>query len=308
MYVYKIKLPSTIPSTVWACKTTVNNYKWKNTNKKNMIELSLCRASSRRAYLEGIGTVELKGTCLSCSVGDEKRTSEADEGVSVDILSIGLQFNSIEAELCRLDARSQIPDDSVLIIPVFETGFSEHELCDVESLFYRYIHCYMEHSAASEALRVSIIFELFSKLDRITRKKVTSERSLYGTSSKGKYKYKYVNYYISKAESIIKRRYSEKITLNQTANELGITPSYLSTVFRKTTGSYFSDTLLQVRMEKAKELILEGTLSVKQISEAIGFEDESHFRKRFKRYFGASIREYVCINKEQTLYHKKPTV
>ena len=118
MYAYKIKLPETIPSTVWACKTTVNNYKWKNTNKKNMIELSLCRSSCRRAFLEGVGNFEIEGTCFSCSVGDEKRTSEADEGVSVEILSIALQFDKIDSELCKLDASLPIPDSSATAISI----------------------------------------------------------------------------------------------------------------------------------------------------------------------------------------------
>ncbi|MBE6696741.1 MAG: helix-turn-helix transcriptional regulator [Ruminococcaceae bacterium] len=305
MYVYKIKLPSQIPSTVWACKTTVTNYKWKSANKNNMIELSLSHASSRRAYVEGLGNFELNGTCFGCSVGEENKTSEADAGIAVDILTIALKFESIEGELCKLDSDTPLPDCSVLLVPLYDTDLPEQDLCELESLFYRYIHCYMEHSASADAMCASIIFELFSRLDSITRKNLKTRRGTHGTKLSSKDKY--VNYYVSKAESIMKRRYAEKITLNQTANELGITPSYLSTVFRESTGKCFSDRLLQIRMEKAKELILEGKLSVKQISESIGFDDESHFRKRFKHYFGASIREYVCINKEQTLYHKKPT-
>jgi AraC-like DNA-binding protein len=59
-------------------------------------------------------------------------------------------------------------------------------------------------------------------------------------------------------------------------------------------------------MKKAEALVLEGSLSVSNIAQAVGFDDESHLRRRFKQYFGISMKEYRLVNKEQTLYHEKP--
>jgi AraC-like DNA-binding protein len=47
-------------------------------------------------------------------------------------------------------------------------------------------------------------------------------------------------------------------------------------------------------------------LSASDIAQAVGFDDESHLRRRFKQYFGIGLKEYRLVNKEQTLYHEKP--
>ena len=46
--------------------------------------------------------------------------------------------------------------------------------------------------------------------------------------------------------------------------------------------------------------------SLSELSEAVGYEDIGHFRRRFRQYFGISVKDYGCINKELTLYHAKP--
>jgi two-component system response regulator YesN len=87
---------------------------------------------------------------------------------------------------------------------------------------------------------------------------------------------------------------------------MGITPNYLSSIFKASKGISFSDRLLEIRMGKASELLKEGRLSLSELSEAVGYEDIGHFRRRFKQYFGISVKDYGCINKELTLYHAKP--
>ena len=68
----------------------------------------------------------------------------------------------------------------------------------------------------------------------------------------------------------------------------------------------FSERLCELRMKKAEALVLEGGHSVFDIAQAVGFDDESHLRRRFKQYFGISMKEYRLMNAEQTLYHAKP--
>ena len=109
-----------------------------------------------------------------------------------------------------------------------------------------------------------------------------------------------------KADSIILKRFSERVTQKSIALELGITPAYLSAIYKSSMGIGFSDRLFEVRMKEAERLVKETQLTVSEIALSVGFEDESHLRRRFKQYFGTSIREYRCISKEQTLYHKKP--
>ena len=131
-------------------------------------------------------------------------------------------------------------------------------------------------------------------LDELARKNLKVKR------------HKQVNYYALKADSILSRGYAQHITLQSVSAELGITPNYLSAIYKSCTGIGFSDRLCALRMQAAEKMLLAGNVSAADVAQAVGYEDESHFRRRFKQYFGVGIREYCCVNREQTLYHAKP--
>ena len=295
MFGYVLKLPSSLPKTVWACKTTVNSYHWNNNNKADMIEFSRACAAERTLVIGGYGECVLRGETFSCLVGDTDVRSYADDGVEVGISSIAVRFSELSFEARDFEERD-ISDNSVLLLPHIIDGLSEQELSRIDRLMHRYISSYIEKSAASEMECASIVFELLSMIDTHARRHSAIKKD------------KYVNYYVNKADSVISKRYAEKLTLNLVAGELGITPSYLSAIYKSSMGVGFSERLLEVRMNKARELLLNGELTVGEIASRVGFGDESHLRRRFKQYFGATIREYRCISQEQTLYHKKPTV
>ena len=293
MYGYKLKKPNGLPRAVWACKTSVDNYSWHNNNKPNMIEFSLCKSEKRTLSIKEYGVVELVGETFSCLVGDTEVSSVADEGVVVEISSIAISFDDLEFEAKTFDDQD-FNDTSYLLLPYVTSNLSDGELCEIERNLHRFIHCYMEKSVSADLECCSIVFELLSKLDLIARK------------SKRVKKDKYINYYVMKADSMLRRSFFEKITQKSVADELGITPGYLSAIYKSSMGIGFSDRLFEIRMKEAERLVVETKLTVQEIAIKVGFEDESHLRRRFKQYFGTSIREYRCISKEQTLYHKRP--
>ena len=94
--------------------------------------------------------------------------------------------------------------------------------------------------------------------------------------------------------------------MKEVAEELAISPNYLSALFKSTTGVGFTERLLEIRMKKAAALLGEGKYSESEVATRVGYEETGHFRKRFKQYFGVSVRDYRCINQELTLYHEKP--
>lgn len=293
MYGYKLEKPSGQPKVVWAINTSVVNYSWHNNNNPNMIEFSISNASKRIIKSTAIGEVELVGNVFSCYVGDVDISSSADDGVAVDILSIAIEFDNLKFELKEL-LPADFEDNTVLLLPFNMYGLLDGEICEYERLLNRFTHCYMQNSVASQLECSAIIFELLSKLDSITRRSNSAKKE------------KYVNYYVMKADSIILQKYDQKLTQRMIASELGITPSYLSSIFKSSMGVGFSDRLFEVRMKQAEQLVSQTSLNAQEIALRVGFEDESHLRRRFKQYFGAGIREYRCILNEQTLYHDKP--
>jgi two-component system response regulator YesN len=164
----------------------------------------------------------------------------------------------------------------------------------LEHLFYRIIEAHKERSACAELTCAVTTLRILSELDQTVRQRLSGKRD------------KYVAYYVNKAESILLRRYAEKLTVKSVAEELSVSPNYLSAIFKASTGVGFTDRLLELRMKKAASLLREGTVPESEIGGLVGYEEQGHFRRRFKQYFGVGIRDYRLIDRELTLYHDKP--
>ena len=87
--------------------------------------------------------------------------------------------------------------------------------------------------------------------------------------------------------------YQERLTLEDTARMVCLSPDYLSRIFRQETGISFHQYLNNVRITKAKELIRTTALRLTDISQMVGYDDQSYFTKVFKRTAGIAPGEYV---------------
>lgn len=293
MYGYKLKPPNGIPVSVWACKSAVDRYDWKNNNSSDMIEFSVCKATCRTVKLEAHEPVSVSGKVFSCILGDCNAESYAKDGVNVEIVSVAVRFDGIDYVVQELSDRD-LKEKDVLLLPYILSDLSEQEWSEIEKILYRFMSENVKRDASSKMICTSLIYEILAILDRLVRKNLKAKQK------------KYSNYYVLKADSILAQRFTEKITLKSVAEELDITPNYLSFLFKNGTGIGFSDRLCELRMSQAKAMLSDGSFSISEIAQAVGFNDESHLRRRFKQYFGISVKEYRLVNREQTLYHEKP--
>lgn len=97
---------------------------------------------------------------------------------------------------------------------------------------------------------------------------------------------------VSKVKMLIKNRYNEDISLDLLADEVGFAPAYLSYVFKKETGENIIKFLTDYRMEKAKQLLDEGTLKIVQIAKQCGYDNQSYFNRLFKNAYGMTPKQY----------------
>ncbi len=95
-----------------------------------------------------------------------------------------------------------------------------------------------------------------------------------------------------RALSYIQAHYSEPISLTTVADEIGVSPAYLSTVFHREIGSSYSRTLQKIRMEEAARQLRGTSLRVQQIARNVGFVSAKHFTHVFRAYHGLSPIEY----------------
>jgi len=100
------------------------------------------------------------------------------------------------------------------------------------------------------------------------------------------------NSYFYLATRFIKAHFSEDITVDKIASFVGLSRKYLYTVFKKECGSSPQQYLIDYRMEKAREFLMNKELSVGNVSYSVGYEDPLVFSKMFKQKNGISPTQY----------------
>lgn len=97
---------------------------------------------------------------------------------------------------------------------------------------------------------------------------------------------------IKKAKDYIHEHCETKLTLTSVSRAIGTNETKLKTGFKKLYGKTFTDILRVERLNKAKALIDEEELSIKEVARACGYKSTSMFSSRFKQRFGISPSKY----------------
>ena len=97
---------------------------------------------------------------------------------------------------------------------------------------------------------------------------------------------------IKRAKEYIREHQAEKLSLGQVAKAVNMSAFYFCKMFKKVTGINFTDYLSRVRIEKAKNLLLNPNLRVSEIAFEVGFQSLTHFNRVFKKLLGQSPTEY----------------
>lgn len=82
------------------------------------------------------------------------------------------------------------------------------------------------------------------------------------------------------------------ITLLQTARQFHISHCYLTSLYKDKYGINLYDYLIQVRMEKASELLKNTSLKSYEIAERVGYNNSQYFSISFKKYYNCTVTEY----------------
>jgi len=100
------------------------------------------------------------------------------------------------------------------------------------------------------------------------------------------------NKIVEAMKQLVQEHYRDNISLRSVAQQIYMNPNYLGKLFKTNAGIAFNDYVLQVRMEKAKELLATSDMKVYEIANEVGFGELDWFYKRFKAYTGVSTSEY----------------
>jgi AraC-like DNA-binding protein len=98
--------------------------------------------------------------------------------------------------------------------------------------------------------------------------------------------------HITRARQLIDAQFQQNITLASISRQVGMSSFYFCKQFKKTTGVNYTDYVSRVRVEKAKNLLLNPNYRVSEIGYEIGFKSLTHFNRVFKRIVRESPTEY----------------
>ena len=97
---------------------------------------------------------------------------------------------------------------------------------------------------------------------------------------------------VKRLEEWMRENFNRPLTLKDLSQRAGLSPSHLSSLFQDNFGYSPIDYIIQLRIQKAVDLLSQTQWPIKTISLEVGFEDALYFSRRFKKVVGVSPRLY----------------
>jgi len=99
---------------------------------------------------------------------------------------------------------------------------------------------------------------------------------------------------VAQALQFIHQNYAQELTLNDIASVANLSPFHLARIFKRALGVSLYQHVLQVRVTSARALLAAGSgdRSLAEIAAAVGFADQSHFTRHFKRITGVTPHQF----------------
>jgi two-component system response regulator YesN len=97
---------------------------------------------------------------------------------------------------------------------------------------------------------------------------------------------------VQKAADYIKANSDKKITIDEIAQIVYLSPCYLSRIFKQNLGCTLMEYLTQIRVENAKMMLRNPKYNITQVAEESGFEDPGYFTRVFKKIEGITPSRY----------------
>lgn len=99
-------------------------------------------------------------------------------------------------------------------------------------------------------------------------------------------------------QQYINEHYGEDLSLNMLAEKVYLSSGYLSELFIQETGNGINKYIKNLRMEKAKALLLETNMKINDICKTVGYVNLSYFCRSFREHFGSSPEKYRQIQRQ----------
>lgn len=131
------------------------------------------------------------------------------------------------------------------------------------------------------------LYELLKRVEDVKKHVTDAEEIDFQATDGGEH------YVVEQIKSILEREYDHNFELERLAETVGMNASYLSRLFKLKTGQTITDYLINIRITKAKGLLMEHPdLKNYEIAEKVGYTDPVYFNKLFKKICGMTPKDY----------------
>jgi two-component system response regulator YesN len=97
---------------------------------------------------------------------------------------------------------------------------------------------------------------------------------------------------VEQVEAFMQRNLQRPLSRADLAKVAHLSATHLARIFHQATGHTLTERLIELRMTSAKQLLLESTLPVSEISFQVGYSSFSHFARLFRQKVGVSPTDY----------------
>lgn len=98
----------------------------------------------------------------------------------------------------------------------------------------------------------------------------------------------------------VRANLEKRLTLSETAEQLGVNASYLSSVFKKQNGIGFANYVNTEKVKRAMQMLADGNYKIYEVADLLSFENAYYFSKVFSKYVGISPKDYAANNPHHT--------
>ena len=196
---------------------------------------------------------------------------------NVDLIFTDIRMPVMDGMEFIQKARSQFPK-----IPIFVlSGYDEYE----------YMRKALKNNVMDYILKPIDRVELAQAL-QVFRTEAEGSRDCGSTEDVNEAQGKSTHHIVRRVKEIVGARLQEEVSLHDIAEEVQYSYTHLSALFKNETGQTFSDYLMSVRIQKAKQLLKETNLKIYEVGTLCGYPNSKYFMAIFKEMVGITPSQF----------------
>ena len=294
MVFYMIRLKS-FPEIKFAFSVRTDKYKNIITYRKNSLEMSVCSAEIEvvekdKRYIKPKQSLSVVMPDMDIKL---KATDASELYLTTVAIEGDFEFERFETDSVEECAKILLRSEDEFVLPLFTELGSEYS--HIECLMRKIIFYHPQNTVSGRMNAISVWCEIVGEIDDIFRKKIL-----------GKNNESLCFYYSRKVQKYIETHYNEKLEVKKLADNLRISPNYLSNIFKRETGLTIREFIAYTRISAARKLLYEKERDFDSVAKQVGLSGARNLNEHFNKYYGMSIQKCILADREISLYHKKP--